>query len=300
MVKAPPSFSFRQTSPTLARVTYLPRRPLSLFLLALLLACGSAGARTPATPAPALPIASPAIIISVPDQRLALIENQTASIYPISTSKFGLGDGAGSYKTPLGRLRVCQKIGDRLPLGAVLKGRFPTGEVLKPNAPGRDPIVTRILWLEGLDPENSHAFDREIYIHGTPEEARLGEPVSYGCIRMRSQDVALLFERCPLGVEVRIVNAPLGPLLEEAVPRVVPTSPEHPFLELPFTLAEAPRHPRRLWFHLTLGGLSLPPTGDLTDWRCIALLGMSRDALLPLDLRAAESELESPRVARTP
>src|SRR5438045_9688758 len=90
------------------------------------------------------------IIISVPDQQLALIDRgKLISKYPISTSRFGLGDGNGTYRTPLGVLFVSAKFGDRLPAGAVIKNRVPTGEVVNPNAPGRDAIVSRVIWLRG-------------------------------------------------------------------------------------------------------------------------------------------------------
>ena len=93
-----------------------------------------------------------------------------AAVYPVSTSKFGLGDNWGSMATPLGTLQVAQKIGDHAPVGAVFHNRRFTGEVLQPNAPGRDPIVTRIIWLRGLEAANAHAYSRGIYIHGTPQE----------------------------------------------------------------------------------------------------------------------------------
>ena len=86
------------------------------------------------------------------------------------------------------------------------KDRKPTGEIVPVNAPGRDPIVTRILWLKGLERQNANAFERMIYIHGTPEEARLGTPASYGCIRMRSVDVIALFNTVGRGARV-IVSA---------------------------------------------------------------------------------------------
>ena len=76
--------------------------------------------------------------------------------------------------------------------------------MLPPNAPGRDPIVTRILWLDGQEAQNRHAFSRCIYIHGTPQENQLGKPVSYGCIRMRSKDVATLADSLPVGTTVKI------------------------------------------------------------------------------------------------
>ena len=117
------------------------------------------------------------MIVSVRDQKMLLVRDGTpVKAYDISTSKFGIGDRPGSNCTPLGRLQVAKKIGDNAPMGSVFKSRRPTGEVLKPNAPGRDPIVTRILWLTGTESRNQNTFRRTIYIHGTPEERRLGSP----------------------------------------------------------------------------------------------------------------------------
>jgi hypothetical protein len=107
--------------------------------------------------------------------------------------------------TPLGWLQVAEKIGDHAPSGAVFRKRRFTGEILTPNAPGRDPIVTRIIWLRGLEPANAHAFNRCIYIHGTPEEKRIGKPASYGCVRMSSKDVAEVYAQLPIGAIVRII-----------------------------------------------------------------------------------------------
>lgn len=160
--------------------------------------------------------ATPFIMISVPEQRLVIIENGVMiGHFPVSTSKFGLGDRPSSYATPLGTLEVAAKVGDGAPVGAVFKGQHFTGEVLRPNAPGRDPIVTRILHLRGLDACNSRAFDRGIYIHGTPEERRIGRPASFGCIRMRSRDVVRVFDSVPVGTKIEIVNAPLRRALAE-------------------------------------------------------------------------------------
>lgn len=126
--------------------------------------------------------------ISVPDQKMLVFENGTEiARYDVSTSKFGLGDRPGSYATPLGKMQVAQKIGGGQPIGMKFKSRRPTGEIVPVNAPGRDPIVTRILWLRGLEARNRRAYGRGIYIHGTAEEWRIGTPASYGCIRMRSQ-----------------------------------------------------------------------------------------------------------------
>lgn len=146
------------------------------------------------------------IIVSVKDQQLMLkTAGKTEAIYPVSTSKFGIGDRLGSYATPLGKLLVKMKIGAGRPLGSVFRSRVPTGEILRPNAPGRDPIVTRILWLDGIESGNRNAFSRCIYIHGTPQEKLLGKPASYGCIRMRSADVASLCDRIETGTPVRII-----------------------------------------------------------------------------------------------
>ena len=155
------------------------------------------------------------LIVSVPDQKmLVLTDGKPTAVYPVSTSKFGTGDREGSYATPLGHLCVRRKIGDGAPLGTVFKSRKPTGEVLVPNAPGRDPIVTRILWLDGLESHNRNAFSRCIYIHGTPQEEMIGTPASYGCIRMRSSDVAKLFDLVGNGAHVEITEGSLnlGPL----------------------------------------------------------------------------------------
>jgi lipoprotein-anchoring transpeptidase ErfK/SrfK len=158
------------------------------------------------------------ILVSVADQKMAVLrDGAEVSRFPISTSKFGLGDQWGSYATPLGTLQVAKKIGDNAREGAVFKERRLTGEVLPPNAPGRDPIVTRILWLRGLEPQNANCFKRCIYIHGTPEERLLGAPVSWGCIRMRSKDVVRVFESVDVGTKVEVLQKPLKALLKEYV-----------------------------------------------------------------------------------
>src|SRR5438045_1286390 len=150
------------------------------------------------------------IVVSIPEQRLALLDNGALiATFPISTSKFAIGDAPGSRATPLGELEIAKKIGDSAVLGTVFKDRRPTGEILVPDAPGRDPIVTRILWLRGLEAQNANAYSRYIYIHGTPEERNIGQRASFGCIRMRSRDVIQLFDIVGWGAKVTIVNAPL-------------------------------------------------------------------------------------------
>src|SRR5438477_10693837 len=147
----------------------------------------------------------PNVIVSVRDQKLMLVDDSgSAAVYPISTSKFGLGDNWGAMTTPVGTLQVAQKIGDHAPIGAVFHNRRFTGEILQPNTPGRDPIITRIIWLRGLESENAHAYNRGIYIHGTPEEKTIGRPASYGCIRMKSSDVSALYAQLPIGAIVQI------------------------------------------------------------------------------------------------
>ena len=130
------------------------------------------------------------VIVSVRDQKLMLVQNGgKVATYPVSTSMFGVGDYWGRMTTPLGYLAVEKKIGDNAPIGAVFHNRRFTGEVLQPNAPGRDPVTTRIIWLRGLEAQNAHAFQRCIYIHGTPEE-KTNRPS--GQLRLHSNEV----DRC--------------------------------------------------------------------------------------------------------
>jgi len=148
--------------------------------------------------------------ISVHDQQMVVMRKGVPiATYDVSTSKFGLGDRPGSCATPLGRLEVAQKIGAGAPVGMKFKDRRPTGEIVPIDAPGRDPIVTRILWLKGMEAQNRRAYARTIYIHGTAEERKIGQPASYGCIRMRSRDVVQLFNTVGVGARVEITPDPL-------------------------------------------------------------------------------------------
>ena len=150
------------------------------------------------------------MIVSVRDQKLLLTrDGYPVKSYKISTSKFGIGSNSGSNRTPLGKLQVAKKIGGSAPAGMVFKSRRPTGEILRPNTPGRDPIVSRIMWLNGKEGGNKNTFGRCIYIHGTPEEWRLGNPASYGCIRMSSRDVVDLYKRIGVGAEVQVIRGGL-------------------------------------------------------------------------------------------
>lgn len=135
--------------------------------------------------------------------------------YPVSTARNGLGEQSGSYCTPRGRHRIADKIGAGQPLCAVFKARVPTGEVwsreLAASEPGRDWILTRILWLTGTEPGRNRGsgvdtLRRYIYIHGCPDTAPLGEPLSHGCIRMRNADLIALFDQVDAGTIVDIVE----------------------------------------------------------------------------------------------
>jgi hypothetical protein len=211
------------------------------------------------------------IVISVPEQKLTVLRDGCLwKKFPISTSKFGIGDSYGSYKTPLGQLRVCEKIGEELAAGSVIKQRHATGEVLPANSPGRDPIVTRILWLDGLEEQNHNARSRGIYIHGTTEEGKIGKPVSYGCIRMRSQDVLEVFEEANIDTPVSIISdkfpkyakyTPPKPKVIAVVtpPKPAPTAAKPGAPTPPPTIASAPTNPSR---KVASGGSAPPPVAE--------------------------------------
>jgi len=152
--------------------------------------------------------------VSIAKQCMALIENGRPLLtYPVSTAKNGPGEQKGSECTPRGWHRVRAKIGSDLPVHTVFKGRRPTGEIYSPELgaenPERDWILTRILWLGGLEPGKNRYREvdsawRYIYIHGTPDELMRGNPESHGCIRMFNADVLELFERIEAGIKVFI------------------------------------------------------------------------------------------------
>ena len=149
------------------------------------------------------------ILIDAGAQRLTFGDRS----YTVSTSKFGLGEKNGSFCTPRGSHLVRAKIGAGQPLGAVFVRRRPTGEVWTPEMharyPGRDWILTRILWLSGLEPGRNRLREvdtmrRYIYLHGTPDETPLGKPGSHGCVRMANRDIVELFDLVEAGTEVDI------------------------------------------------------------------------------------------------
>jgi L,D-transpeptidase YbiS len=146
------------------------------------------------------------ISISIPKQRLSLKRGRaTVRTFPISSSRFGVGSKEGSLKTPLGKFRIAEKIGADLPQDIAFKSRQPlhaTKEMLRAD----DLVMSRILWLDGLEPGNANSHDRYIYIHGTNHEETIGRPDSHGCIRMKNADVAELFELVEVDTPVVITS----------------------------------------------------------------------------------------------
>lgn len=154
------------------------------------------------------------IVVSIADQRLSFTDTAGRTYhYRVSTSKYGVGERNGSLKTPRGRHQVRAKIGGGSPIGTVFVARRPTGErysdALAAACPDRDWILTRILWLSGLEPGRNRlgAVDtmrRYIYIHGMPDSEPCGKPGSIGCIRMRNADIVDLFDRVDVGEVITI------------------------------------------------------------------------------------------------
>lgn len=157
----------------------------------------------------------PKIEISIPEQSLKLVADDSRELkrYQVSTSRHGAGEMEGSFCTPRGEHVVRAKIGAGQPLNTVFRGRRPTGEIWTPELgerfPGRDWILTRILWLSGCEVGKNRlgkmdTMRRYIYIHGSPDSVPMGTPGSIGCIRMRNHDIVELFDRVPAGTAVRI------------------------------------------------------------------------------------------------
>lgn len=145
------------------------------------------------------------IEISIPKQMLRLRCGNVVRTYPISSSRFGLGTEEGSLKTPTGRFRIAEKIGSGMPRGTIFRSRVALGPE-DPLPDTEDLITSRILWLDGIDPDNANTKGRYIYIHGTKHEDRIGEPDSHGCIRMLNADVIQLFDLVQEGTLVRIID----------------------------------------------------------------------------------------------
>jgi len=158
------------------------------------------------------------IAISIPDQALELFDDagQLLRRYRVSTAAKGAGEQNGSYCTPRGRHLVRAKVGAGAPANTVFVRRRPTGEVWTPELaeqfPGRDWILTRILWLSGCEPGRNRlggvdTMRRYIYIHGSPDSVPMGAPGSIGCIRMRNSDIVELFDLVPPYTPVEIEDA---------------------------------------------------------------------------------------------
>jgi hypothetical protein len=145
------------------------------------------------------------IIVHVPSQTLDLLDDSGSLLrrYVCSTSRFGLGFEPGSHKTPTGRFRIAEKLGDGAAPGIIFKSRVPTDEIGH-DGDETDHVQTRILWLDGLDTANANTKERYIYIHGTNAESALGTPASHGCVRLSNLDVIDLYDAVPQGTEVVI------------------------------------------------------------------------------------------------
>ncbi len=154
------------------------------------------------------------IFVNTDEQRLHLMEaGSSVQSYPVSTAQKGLGEIKDSAKTPRGWHQIRAKIGAGSPKYTVFSGRRPTGEIYTPALglihPERDWILTRILWLSGLEIGfnrlgNVDTMQRYIYIHGCPDEISLSRPLSHGCIRMHNDDLMALFDRVPVGTKLFI------------------------------------------------------------------------------------------------
>src|SRR4029453_536853 len=144
------------------------------------------------------------IHVSIRDQQLTVKENeQPIRTYPVSTSRFGIGTEEGSFKTPSARFCVAHKIGGDMQSGTVFVGRMPL-QADEALPPAEDLVMSRILWLDGLDEQNANTRDRFIYINGTKHEDKIGNPASHGCVRMRNEDVVELFDLVDEGAHVTI------------------------------------------------------------------------------------------------
>lgn len=164
---------------------------------------------------PAPSAARQRVDIDLASQRLRLFDGTVlVAEYPVSTARNGPGEQLDSECTPRGRHVIAAKIGAGAAPGTVFVGRVPTGEIYSPafaatQPPGRDWILTRILWLSGCEPGFNQGGDRDtqaryIYLHGTPDETALGRIGSRGCVRMRNADIIALFERVDIGTHVQI------------------------------------------------------------------------------------------------
>jgi len=148
------------------------------------------------------------LIVSPQRQVLEVYEGESLlAHFPVSTSKFGLGEEDGSHRTPRGHHQIQEKIGAGVPPGTIFQGRKPTGKIWKPEIQTKnDLILTRILWLAGRETHNANSHQRYIYLHGTNQEDQIGSPVSIGCIRLRNQDIIQLFDMVHVQTPITILD----------------------------------------------------------------------------------------------
>lgn len=166
------------------------------------------------SPQPESPPAPLRLVVDCSDQQMHLVRGESVvRTYDVSTSYVGLGSQSGSNRTPLGRHRISETFGDGAPSGTIFRSRINTGRVAKVHLDDTDVkedlVLTRIMWLEGLEPgvNRGKGIDskaRYIYIHGTNEEGLIGTPKSHGCVRMRNADVIELYELVGVGTDVLI------------------------------------------------------------------------------------------------
>ena len=148
------------------------------------------------------------IVVDVASQTLRVMDGvSVAAEFPVSTSRFGLGCEEGSFRTPTGRFVVRAKIGQGAPAWTIFRARENTGEMAAPGGE-EDLVLTRILTLDGLDPENANTLGRLVYIHGTNQEQLIGTPASHGCIRLRNADMITLHGMVAAGTPVEILPPP--------------------------------------------------------------------------------------------
>lgn len=156
------------------------------------------------------------LLVKIDEQHLYLLqEDRVLHVYPVSTSRYGIGNKKGSYQTPLGVHNIAEKIGEGCQPGEIIKARVPTGKLAEictdVRETGQDLITSRVLWLRGLEPGVNaggevDSYSRYIYIHGTAEEGLIGRPASIGCIRMKNTDVIDLYDRVAVGTPVVILE----------------------------------------------------------------------------------------------
>jgi hypothetical protein len=207
------SMSYNQSHLTLLP---LPKFPQSwIFWLMFPIYLMSMNANSLEKPAATISQQAVKIVVDISEQKLYLYngDEQSSNLiknYPISTAKAGIGNRMGSGQTPLGLHRIEQKIGDGEPLGMIFKARRVTGIIAEMNGANvGDLVTTRIIWLKGLEPGRNagagvDSFERFIYIHGTAEENKIGQPASHGCIRMLNKEVVELFDQVVVGTPVQI------------------------------------------------------------------------------------------------